>query len=103
MILSQLTKVGGFKKKKRCEHHYPYFIRWYDDFSESGKMIERHCYCFKCEKEYILRLNPKSLYMMGRSFGLEKGRETIEDLRRELPNIIKKYNKNIKKKEVKPK
>lgn len=78
---------------KRCEHKYPYFQRWYDDFSESGKMIERHCYCFKCEKEYIVRLHPKHMHMPSMEFGLEKGRETIAKLRKKLPATIKRYNK----------
>ena len=84
------------KRKKLCKHHYPYFLRWYDDFSESGKMIERHCYCFKCEKEYVIRLHPKTMGMEFMNFGLEKGRETVKKLRKQLPKIIKEYQKDSK-------
>lgn len=88
------------KPKEPCEHHYPYFLRWYDDLSKSSKMIERHCYCFKCEKEYIIKLHPKTFGVGLMNLGLEKGRETIEKLRKQLPNIIKEYNINTKKKEA---
>ena len=84
-----------------CGHKYPYFQRWCDDWSESGKMIERHCYCFKCEKHIILRVHPKRMEVEGMSFGLEKGRETIEKLRKQLPKIIKEYEKNVKKNKLK--
>lgn len=78
------------------KHHYPYFIRWYDDWSISGKMIERHCYCFKCNKEFIIRLHPNHMYVEGMSFGLERGRETVSKLRKSLPKIIDRYNKSKK-------
>ncbi|MDP1729205.1 MAG: hypothetical protein Q8L27_03325 [archaeon] len=79
------------------KHHYPYLQRWYDDFSESGKMIERHAYCFKCKKEFIIRFNPNSMPIKDMEFGLVKGRETIAKLKKDFYKTIKEYDKYIKK------
>lgn len=90
-----------YARHRPCEHRYPYFQRWYDNLSKSGKSIERHCYCFICEKEYIIRLRISSMHMPSVNFGLEKDRETISKLKRNLPIFIKKYINNVKEKEGK--
>lgn len=92
-MVSEKKKVKVISIREH-KHHYPFFIRWYDALSISGKSLERHCYCFKCEKEFIIRFNLEKMYMPHVSYGLEKGRETIEKLRKQLPEIIRKYNKN---------
>lgn len=86
-----------YKRKNLCNHRYPYFTRWWDDWSKSGKMIERHCYCFICEKEYIIKLNPNHMDVPRMNFGLEKGRETIDKLRKKLPKMVIKYIWNVRK------
>ena len=53
----QVGKAAG----SQCGHYYPDFLRNYDEFSKSGKIIERHCYCFGCRREYIVKLNPEKL------------------------------------------
>ena len=86
-----------YKRKNLCSHRYPYFLRRFDDWSNSGKMIERHCYCFICEKEYIIRLHPKHMQVSDMSFGLKRGEETIEKFRRKLSQIINKYKERMRK------
>lgn len=92
-----------WKRATPCGHHYPYFLRWFDDWSESGKMIERHCYCFVCEKEYIIRLHPKHMVLELMEFGYDKGRETIAKIRKNLPKTIRRYKKDWKRNHLKGK
>lgn len=88
------AKQGEIVKRraKRCKHHYPYFQRWYDDFSESGKMIERHCYCFICRKEFIIRMNPSHMNIERMDFGKDR---TLSQIWRELPSSVNKFTKRV--------
>ena len=79
------------------EHHYPFFQRWYDDYSLSGKMIERHCYCFRCNKEFVIRLNPSHMVIEHIQLGKEKNRETVSKLRKNLPKVIRQWKERVKK------
>jgi len=88
-------RAKRYNKNKFCNHRYPYVMRWYDDISKSGKMIERHCYCFICEKEFIVRYRFDSLHEP--TFGYEKGRETIAKIKKQLSKNIIQYIKNVNK------
>lgn len=82
----------GRKAGSPCGHYYPDFLRNYDDLSVSGKMIERHCYCFKCKREFIIRLHPKHLDMEHLELG---DKSTIKQLmilrKKEWRRLSKKY------------
>lgn len=79
-------------KPSECGHRYPYLVRWFDDWSDSGKMIERRCYCFICKKVFITRIHPKVLDVENLDFGYDR---TMSGLKKELPKLIKKYKKNV--------